>query len=150
MAAPEKLGAQEQILRFVSLKFIENGRPSPDAFALRPQDKGVSVNWLGAFGQDHGRSLDEIRRLRRREVRQSSRLAEMNVGDVMSAGSRFPHELSVILDPLRAEVIMENRYEADPSHALIMGLLRGDTEEAMKLRAAISSCVTEMHPALAV
>jgi len=136
-------------LRFVSLKFIENGRASPDAFALRPQDEGVSVNWLGAFGRDHGRSLDEIRRLRRREVRRSGRLAEMNVDDVMSAGAKFPHELSVMRDPLPVEVIMERRYEADPSHALIMGLLRGDTEEAMKLRAAISSCVTEMHPALA-
>jgi len=86
-----KLGAEDEIVRFVRPKHITNkGTVHRDAFAMRDQDTGVSVNWLGAFDPNNTNAqfaISEVRRLRRMEVTPKWLLAQMNVGEVVRSAA---------------------------------------------------------------
>ena len=71
------------VVRYVKSSWIndENGSIDGEAFRLRPNDSGVSVNWLEWFGNfTKAQQLNEVRRLSRLEMRKSGCLAELNVG----------------------------------------------------------------------
>jgi len=147
-----ELGAEDEIVRFVKPRHVtKKGTVHRDAFALRDQDTGVSVNWLGAFDPDNTNTefaISEVRRLRRMEVTPKWLLAQMNVGEVVRRAAGVGCDLSVVRDPREAETIGGRHYEADPSHALIMHVPQGDSLLADEVRGKIASCATRKYPAL--
>ncbi len=137
----------DHIVRYVKPSMIqEDGTTDGSDFRLRPNkpdEKGLSVNWLEAFGNDKVHQLSEARRLCRLTLRPSGRFAEMNIGTVLRVASEELKTLRIVHDPLEAD----QDFDADPSHAEMRGLPPGDSDQAMLVGDLISECVTYMHPA---
>lgn len=124
----------------------EDGRVNGSAFRLRPDDAGLSVNWLEHFrGLPTDRQLDEVRRLSRIDMRANERLAELNVGAVKHhVHERLP-SIRFVHNPLP----QEDAHPADPSHSEIVGLPPGESLEAALIGDMIAECVSAVHPAVA-
>ena len=144
----DDLPADGQIVRYVKPSMIqEDGTADGSDFRLRlsrPDETGLSVNWLGAFGPGKVHQLNEVRRLCRIRLRPSGRLAEMNVDTVLRKVAKELDTLRIVRDPLEAE----EGFDADPSHAEMIGLPPGDSDHALLVGDLIAECVTEMHPAI--
>ncbi|MCY4226759.1 MAG: hypothetical protein OXF20_03510 [Gammaproteobacteria bacterium] len=113
------LPTNDHIVRYVKPSMIiEDGTASGTGFCLRENESGLSVNWLEAFGSDKNYQLSEVRRLCRLKRRPSGRFAELNVGLVLSAVSKGLDSLQIIHDRLEAN----DGFDADPSHAKVMGI----------------------------
>ncbi len=142
------LPADDQIVRYVKPSMIrEDGTADGSDFRLRPNrpdESGLSVNWLEAFGSERANQLAEVRRLSRLTLKPRGRFAEMNVGAVISRVAEEASALRITHAPLEAE----NGHEADPSHAEIIGLPPGDSDLAMLVGDLIAECVIEMHAAV--
>jgi len=83
-----ELRENERIVRCISPRYMGESGVSARAFCLRqdrPEEKGLSVNWLGVLGVGERRQPAEIRRIfgTKFEIRRSGRFAEMRVGDVL-------------------------------------------------------------------
>lgn len=143
----DDLPAADHIVRYVKPSMIEeDGTANGAEFRLRPHrpdETGVSVNWLEAFDPDKVHQLTEVRRLFRLEVKNRGRFAELNVGAVREKVAEELETLRIVHDPLEPE----NEFEADPSHAEIAGLPPGDSDQAMMIGDMIAECVITMHPA---
>ena len=142
------LPASDHIVRYVKPSMIqEDGTADGSDFRLRPDradEAGLSVNWLEAFGPGRARQLAEVRRLCRLQLRPRGRLAEMQVGTVRRRVAGELDTLRIVHDPLEAE----EGFEADPSHAEIVGLPVGDSDQAALVGDLIAECVVDMHPAM--
>ena len=142
----DSLPRDDQIVRYVKPSMIqEDGAADGSDFRLRPtrpDETGLSVNWLGAFEQGKDAQINEVRRLCRLRLKPNGRFAEMNIGTVISRVAKELDSLRVVHDPLDAE---EN-FDADPSHAEIVGLPPGDTDHALLVGDLIAECVIAMHP----
>ncbi len=68
----------------------------------------------------------------------------MNVGTVIREVAKELTTLRVIHDPLEAK----EGFDADPSHAEIIGLPPGDSDQAVLVGDLIAECVIDMHPAI--
>ena len=77
-------------------------------------------------------------------MRPNGRLAEMNVGTIVRRVAKEWDTLRVVHDPVEAT----ERAEADPSHAEIIGLPPGDSDQAQLVGDLIAACVIELHPAV--
>ena len=124
----------------------EDGSADGSNFCLRidrPHATGLSVNWLEAFELGKVHQLAAVRRLCRLTVRPSGRFAEMNVGNVRLRVANELDALRIVHDPLEAE----GGFEADPSHAEIIGLPPGGSDQALLIGDLIAECVVDMHPA---
>jgi len=141
------LPADDHIVRYVKPSMIqEDGTADGSDFRLRPDrpdEEGLSVNWLEAFPPGKSRQLNEIRRLCRLRLRPNERLAEMNVGKIMSEVAAELDTLHIVHDPLEAT----EEFDADPSHAEIRGLPPGAADHAAVGGDPIVECVVDMHPA---
>lgn len=144
----EDLPANDHIVRYVKPTMIEaDGSADGADFKLRatrPEETGLSVNWLEAFEQEKAGQLNEVRRLIRLRMRPSGRFAELNVGTVLRVVSEELDTLRIVHDPLAAE----GEHEADSSHAEFTGLPSGDTDKAALVGDLIAQCVVAMHPAV--
>ena len=144
----EDLPAGGQIVRYVKPSMIqEDGTPDGSDFRLRstkPDETGLSVNWLGAFEPGKTHQLEEVRRLCRLRLRPNGRFAELNVGTVIRAVAKELDTLRIVHDPLEAK----EGSDADPSHAEIVGLPPGDSDQAAMVGDLIAECVIDMHPAV--
>jgi hypothetical protein len=144
----DDLPTADHIVRYVKKTMIEeDGTVNGADFRLRPNrpdETGVSVNWLEAFDADKRQQLAEVRRLFRLTVRPAGRFAELNVGTVSETVAGELATLRIVHDPLDAE----SDFEADPSHAEITGLPPGDSPEADMIGDLIAQCVIAMHPAI--
>ena len=142
------LPEDDHIVRYVKPTMIqEDGTANGAGFCLRstPQgETGLSVNWLEAFDPDKKNQLVGVRRLFRLQMRSGGRFAEMNIGAVKRQVAEELDTLRIVHDPLAAE----GEFEADPSHAEIIGLPSGDSDQAMLVGDLIAECVTAMHPAI--
>ena len=118
----ENLPTGSHIVRYVKPSMIqEDGTADGSDFRLRsarPEEAGLSVNWLEVFGPDKVRQIDEVRRLCRLHLRPNGRFAEMNVGTIIHQVATELDSLRIIHDPLEAT----DGFDADPSHAEITGL----------------------------
>ena len=96
----QDLPASDQFARYVKPTMIEaDGSADGADFMLRatrPEETGLSVNWLEAFGRDKAGQLNEVRRLIRLRVRPSGRFAELNVGTVMRVVSEELDTLRIV------------------------------------------------------
>ena len=144
----DDLPAGDHIVRYVKPSMIqEDGTADGSDFRLRtsrPDEKGLSVNWLEAFGPTKVCQLSEVRRFFRLRLRTGGRFAEMNVGTVQREVAEELDTVRVVHDPLEAE----DDFDADPSHAEIIGLPPGDSDHAVLVGDLIAECVIDMHPAI--
>ena len=142
------LPAGDQIVRYVKPSMIqEDGTADGSDFLLRsarPDETGLSVNWLEAFGPGKVHQLGEVRRLCRLHLRPNGRFAEMNIGTVIREVAKEVDTLRVIHDPLEAT----EGFDADTSHAEIIGLPPGDSDQSVLVGDLIAECVIDMHPAI--
>lgn len=144
----DKLPEGDHIVRYVKPSMIQDdGTADGSDFRLRPtrpDETGLSVNWLEAFKSGKRDQLDEVRRLFRLRRQPNSRFAEMNVGTILREVAEELETLQIVHDPLEAT----GEFEADPSHAEITGLPPGDSDQAMLVGDLIAQCVIDMHPAV--
>ena len=141
----------DHIVRYIRPKLVvEDGQTADGAaFCLRPDESGLSVNWLEAFNPGKENRLAEVRRLcrlnvKRLNVKRSGRFAQMHVGTVKDTVSEELDTFRIFSDPLE----IEGKFEEDPSHAQISGLPPGDSDEAMLIGDLMAECVIEMHHAI--
>ena len=143
----EDLPTGSHIVRYVKPSMIqEDGTADGSDFRLRstrPDEAGLSVNWLEVFGPDKVHQIYEVRRLCRLHLRPNGRFAEMNVGILHQVATELD-SLRIIHDPLEAT----DGFDADPSHAEITGLPPGDSDQAVLAGDLIAECVIAMHPAV--
>ena len=142
----DDLPAGDQIVRYVKPSMIqEDGTPDGSDFRLRsarPDETALSVNWLDAFESGKAHQLEEVRRLCRLRLRPNGRFAELNVDTVIREVAKELITLRIVHDPLEAE----GDFDADPSHAEIVGLPSGDSDQAALVGDLIAECVIDMHP----
>jgi hypothetical protein len=145
----EPIADIDHVVRYIKPTAIDaDGLVNGSEFQLRsnrPDDVGVSVNWLEYFSnRSKLEQVNEVRRLVRLVTKRLGCYAELNVG-----GTRdyLAKELSTILfvrDPLESEV----NHPADSSHALIVGLPPGNTPEAELVGDMIAECIVNKYPAI--
>ena len=144
----DPLPAVDHVVRYVKFTMIrDDGRPDGGNFQLRADrddETGVSVHWLEKLGSGKEHQLAEVRRLSRLTLRRSGRLGELHVGTVLACVEEELRTLRIVEDPLAAYA----HHDADPSHALMVGLPPGGTDQAMLIGDLIAECVTTMHPAV--
>ncbi len=144
----DELPNRDHVVRYVKPSMVrEDGTVDGADFRLRPHrpdDIGLSVNWLEIFGSDHAHQLDEVRRLSRLRLKATGRFAEMNIGEVRSKVAQELDTLGIVHCPLEATA----DHEADPSHAEIAGLPPGDSDQALLIGDLIAECVSTTHPAI--
>ena len=68
----------------------------------------------------------------------------MNVGTVLRDVAEELDTLRIVHDPLEAE----EGFDADTSHAEIIGLPPGDADQAVLVGDLIAECVIDMHPVI--
>lgn len=123
----------------------EDGSVGGEAFQLRSEESGLSINWLECFeGLSKSRQLKEVRRRSRLQMRGSGRLAELHVGYTKQYVRDELNSLRFVHQPLAAE----DEHEADPSHSEIVGLPQVDSPEAELIGDLIAECVEAVYPAL--
>ena len=141
-----ELPEDAHVVRYASPQHIhDDGSLDSSVFRLRPQDAGLSINWLEVFGDiARYQQLEQVRRLSRLNMRPNGRLVELNVGlTKRRLRERLP-TLSFRHRPLAAD----DRYAADPSHSEITGLPPGDSLQAALVGDMIAEVVLNLHPAV--
>ena len=136
------------VVRYISPSRVdENGTVNGKAFRLRPNENGLSVNWIDFFA-DLGKSeqINEVRRLSRLELRSNGRFAELNVGVAKQAVRAELPNLRFVHYPLPAV----DEYDADPSHSQIAELPPlSDSQRSAMIGDMIARCVLNLYPAAA-
>jgi hypothetical protein len=130
--------------RFTDFTDLEAGTLNCSAFQLRPNETGLSVNWLEYFRDlDKSRQLDKVRQLIQLDLSRNGRLAELNVGATVQyvsdrlPGIRFVH----------SPAPPKGQYPSDPSHSDIVGLPANWTPESELIGDLIAECFAALHPA---
>ena len=136
------------VVRYLSPSHVEDdGSVDGAAFQLRPNEKGLSINWPGYFADlDKCEQISEVRRLSRLRLRRNGRFAELNVGAAKQAVRAELPDLRFIHDPLPAV----DEYEADPSHSQIADLPPvSDSQRSAIIGDMIARRVQNLYPAVA-
>ena len=144
----DDLPAGDHVVRYTKPSLIlEDGTADGSGFLLRasrPDERGLSVNWLEAFGWNKDHQLSEVRRLCRLRLRPNGRFAEMNVGTVLREVAEELDTLRIVHDPLEPD----GSFDPDPSHAQIIGLPPGDADQAVLVGDLVAECIIGMHLAI--
>ena len=129
---------RDHIVRYAKPSLIEDDEVDGSAFLLRPDELGLSVNWLEAFGvDDQCHQLSEVRRLCRLRLSPNGQFAELNVGQTKRYVEEKAGAIGIISVPLDAT----DEFEADPSHAEIIELPACESDQAMLVGDLIAECV---------
>ena len=138
----------DHIVRYVKPTMVQDdGTADGSDFRLRasrPDEEGLSVNWLEAFEPGKSHQVNEVRRLCRLRLRPRGRFAEIEVGTVLRKVSEELDTLRIVHDPLDAQ----EGFDADPSHAEMIGLPPAESDHAALVGDLIAECVIDMHPAI--
>lgn len=112
----------------------------PDAF--ESDDDGISVTWMEYFGGSPDEQLGAARTAmsRGRRLRESNRLAKLEIDAILAAGKAIKRTLSVVHDPIEQPPERENL-----GHSLIQGITPDDDD----LRNRLANIVTpaDLEPA---
>lgn len=140
-----KLPDDSHVVRYVKpTDILDDGSVDGSAFRLKPNETGLSVNWLDFFvGMTKSQQLDEVRRLARLTMRRNGRLAELDVDHTRHFVREYA-SLHFINKPLEAE----SNYEADSSHSEIEGLPDVDSPMAALVGDMIAECIITSYPAV--
>ena len=133
---------ESHVVRYAAPRHIhDDGSVDGYIFRLRPQESGLSVNWLEYFSQlTKPQQLEQVRQLSRLNLRRNGRFAELSV----DLARRELLDLAFRHRPLEAT----DQYPADPSHSEIIGLPPGDSPQAALIGDMIAALVQNLHPAL--
>lgn len=137
-----------QVVRYLSPSYVEDdGCVDGAAFQLRPNENGLSINWIGYFADlDKSEQINEVRRLSRLRLRRNGRFAELNVGAAKQSVRAVLPDLRFVHDPLPAD----DGYEADPSHSQIAELPPlSDSQRSAMIGDMIARCAQNLYPAVA-
>ena len=141
----DDLRPEDHIVRYVRPKSLrQDCTADGSAFLLRPDrpdEVGLSVHWLEVLSHNKVQQLAKVRQLNRLKRNDNGRFAELNVGEVIARVSQEFHPPKIVEDPLDPN----NGYVADLSHALVLGLPPGDSDEAILIGDLIAECVSAMH-----
>ena len=135
----QKLPDQDHISRFCPPKTAPNGIITAAAFLLRPEEEGLSVNWL-EFLKCLCRK-DEIRKIkqtysRKLKVSKNSRIAVLNVGTMCNT------VFEQSSDNRRIVVHHQPEPPIDPSHSEVFNL----REDNQLIAEVILRTILENHP----
>lgn len=138
----QDLPDESHVVRYAAARHIhDDGSVDGYIFRLRPQESGLSVNWLEYFSQlAKPQQLEQVRQLSRLNLRRNGRFAELSV----DLARRELPDLAFRHRPLEATA----QYPADPSHSEIIGLPPGDSPQAALIGDMIAALVQNLHPAL--
>jgi len=146
------LDEDELIVRYISPMHMKGARLCAGAFRLRPnrpEELGLSVNWLGAFDASRRHPLAQLRDVfgMRFEIRRNGRFAELRVVDVLRDVYRSEQ---VKLRVMRTPEPDEPGMCGDPLRAQIFGLPhpKDDPEAAKRFAMLLIGCVLELHDAV--
>ena len=129
------------VVRYAKPSLIEYEEVDGSAFLVRPDEPGLSVNWLEAFGEDdQSHQLSEVRRFFRLRLSANGRFAKLNVGQTKRYVAEEAGAIGILSVPLDAT----DEFEADPSHAEIIDLPACESDQAMLVGDLIAECV--MYP----
>lgn len=144
----DNLPDAHHIVRYVKPSLVEGETIDGSAFLLRPEEIGLSVNWLEVFaGNDEHYHLNEVRRLSRLKLVKNGRFAKLNVGETKQYVSESVEKLGTGWGIVEAPLPPTGEFEADPSHTKIIGLPSGESDEAMLIGDLIADCVIyPLHP----
>ena len=144
----DNLPDDHHIVRYVKPSLVDDETVDGSAFLLRPDENGLSVNWLEIFGgNDEHRQLSEVRQLLRLEPAKNGRFAKLNVGVTKRYVSESVEELEIELEIIENPQPPTDEFEADPSHAEVIGLPPGEDDRAMIIGDLIAECVIyPLHP----
>ncbi len=145
----DNLPGDNHVVRYAKPTSVRtDGKVDGSAFCLRanrPDDTGLSVNWLECFrNRKKEEQLAEVRRLARLKMREGGRLAELNIGATKQYVRTVFEGLRFIHNPLAAE----GNYEVDPSHSEITGLPQGNSPEAELIGDMIAQSINAVYPAV--
>ena len=133
------------VVRYLRPTQIDQGVVDADGF-FRPGENEPSINWLEAFPAPLANQLDNVRRVARLTYAATGHSVQLPVGPTryfVRLDDPVSTDLQFDSDPLEAN----ERYAADPSHALIRGMPSHQTPEAALVRELLARCVTMVHPA---
>ncbi|MDD9810606.1 MAG: hypothetical protein OXU71_02660 [Gammaproteobacteria bacterium] len=87
----------DHVLRYCKPSNIVDGEPSPGAFAIRPGEQSLSVNWLEFFGKETPtvRQIEKVQKAMgaKLALKRSGRFARINAGSARKkvAGLEIKH-----------------------------------------------------------
>ncbi len=122
----ESLLEAHHVVRYIKPSFIRSdGTVDGSTFVLRKGDSGISVNWLEFFkDSDASESVGRIRKLMRLELRKNGRFAKLSVGETKSHVFNETTKMGTVvsLEFVKKPLVATTKYEADLSHAEIVGV----------------------------
>ena len=128
----DNIPPEHHVVRYISPSLVVGDYADGNAFVLRENETGLSVNWLEAFKSDDTNfQLSEVRRLSRICLRKNGRFAKLNVGNTKQYVRTCTEDvgISVALEFLKASLEKTSEAQADLSHAEITGVpLRNSVE----------------------
>lgn len=144
----DELPDEDHIVRYVKPTGIrEDGTVDGSEFRLRPNrpdDTGVSVQWLECYRDlPKADQLAQVRIVSRLTLKKRGRFAELNIGTVKRHVSEELEAMRIVHWPLEAT----DRFPDDPSHAEITGLPPGESDQAALIGDMIAQCIVQTHPA---
>ena len=128
------------VLTHVGPRHVEDDVINGDAFLGRPQEDAPSVNWVKCLNPPTDNQVAEIRGIVRMKYARTGKLVRLNVGtarNYVDRNSPDGTQLSFVHDPLPES----ERFDADPSHALIRGAPVTEDAAAELVKDLIADCV---------
>jgi hypothetical protein len=133
----------ESVVRYASPLHVDNGRVLGAAFVTRTNDPTLSVNRPAVFGDDVESAMVSVRELSRLKIKATGRYAEIPVEEIIGALSDV-QVLQILEDALDATP----DFQADPSHALIVGLPNDNGPMAELCGDIIAQKISRVHLAI--
>ena len=140
----DELPNDGHVVRYVKPTLVDEEVVDGSAFVLRENENGLSVNWLEAFADaEQHVQLNEVRRLFRLNLSANGRFAKLKVGETKQRVSANAEEagISLALTINEAPLPHTEEFEADPSHAEIIGVPPGHSDQAMLIGDLIAECI---------
>lgn len=134
----------DHVVRYLKPSLFDNGVIVGDALARRSSEAGVSVNWLECFTPPLDAQLNEVRARTRMTWRERGRLARFEIGVLKRELRR---QVATRVDVVAKPLAEDSKFQADPSHAEVMGLPEENTPEAELIRDLVALCVKDVFPA---
>ena len=135
----DELRESDNVVHYVRPRLVlRDGGVSGEAFRLRADERGLSVNWLECFNGTKLEQIAEVRALLRIETRTNGRLAELNVLLTIKQASD-----SLVFE--RRPLPADGSHPPDPSHCEITGMPPYESPQSALIGDLIAKCVTETH-----
>ena len=135
---------EDQIVHYVKpSKILDDGTIDGSEFILRPNDRGLSGNWLDYFAPlPKTLRLEAVALKVQLDPNFNGKFAEWNVGALREHLLAEDYSLTVDHVPSRAT----DRYGPDPSHCEVYGLPAHDSPEAQLVGDMIAESIQSIHP----